>query len=427
MFRLAGFTCIVGMGWLWALAGCERSRPATTLPEAQRPVMKSEAQLAEERQERVAAGRVVAEPAAPRLAAEPQAVAPRSRLTEPLQPTDGAIQGEILIVNSRAISIPEVLYPVRERLGELRATESPDKFAETARQIILARTQQAVGALLIHAEAMANLPERQRTIIEDGVEREIQRRISREFGGSQARFEQHLAANDLATTQYRELLTRDLVAREYAREKLLPQITVRRDELLNHYRRNQARYSEEETRELWLIEAPFEAYLPPQTTWARAAETARARARLSATRDIRAAYEALEARPFEEVAREFSRGVHADLGGNWGEIGRPLQPPYDQVSAPIFTFATGQYSEPIQTERGWYIARCGQIKPAVRREFAEVQEEIREQLLEEKFQRLSAEYMMDLAERATISPLDKFVSAAVRRVLAEPSSQRRIE
>jgi hypothetical protein len=135
----------------------------------------------------------------------------------------------------------------------------------------------------------------------------------------------------------------------------------------------------------------------------------------------------LEARPFEEVAREFSRGVHADLGGNWGEIGRPLQPPYDQVSAPIFTFATGQYSEPIQTERGWYIARCGQIKPAVRREFAEVQEEIREQLLEEKFQRLSAEYMMDLAERATISPLDKFVSAAVRRVLAEPSSQRRIE
>jgi hypothetical protein len=266
MFRLAGFTCIVGMGWLWALAGCERSRPATTLPEAQRPVMKSEAQLAEERQERVAAGRVVAEPAAPRLAAEPQAV-PRARLTEPLQPTDGAIQGEILIVNSRAISIPEVLYPVRERLDELRATESPDKFAETARQIILARTQQAVGALLIHAEAMANLPERQRTIIEDGVEREIQRRISREFGDSQARFEQHLAAHELTTTQYRELLTRDLVAREYAREKLLPQITVRRDELLNHYRRNQTRYSEEEPRELGVSYAPCEANLPPQTPW----------------------------------------------------------------------------------------------------------------------------------------------------------------
>ena len=250
-------------------------------------------------------------------------------------------------------------------------------FQEAVPLLVRDRTQQAVGTLLIYAEATANLAEPQLNVIADGIEREVSARISREFGDSSARFERHLAERGLTLPQYRKLLERELVARQYTREKLMPQITVRRGELMSYYRRNLAEFSTAETRELWLIEAPFEAFLPPDTSWDRAAGSARAAAKLRAKRHIRTAYDALRDRPFDEVAREYSRGVHAAQGGAWGEIGRPLQSPYDVVSRPIFTFAQGQYGDPIETERGWYITRCGQITSAHEPTFSELQEEIR--------------------------------------------------
>jgi parvulin-like peptidyl-prolyl isomerase len=200
--------------------------------------------------------------------------------------------------------------------------------------------------------------------------------------------------------------------------------SISRNEIVSYYRLNQARYATEETRELALIEAPFEAFLPPDATWERATEAVRAQARLKASRHIRAAAEALAERPFADVAREYSRGVHAARGGDWGEITRPLQPPYDKLSKLIFEFQEGQVSEPLETELGWYIVRCSKITPGRNPGFTDFQEQIREALSEEKFQRLSGEYMNKLASKATMSSLDAFLNCAVRRVIQDEANSK---
>jgi len=209
-----------------------------------------------------------------------------------------------------------------------------------------------------------------------------------------------------------------MLVSSYTREMLMPQIHIRRDELLAYYRANEQRFGTPETREFRLIALPFAAFLPEGVSWERTGPAARAQARLRARRQAEAAYQALATRDFAEVAREYSRGVQARNGGSWGQIGQPLQPPYDELSRRVFELGEGQYSEPIETERGWYIVGCGRIVPATKRSFAEVQEELRAELENRRFAEVAGDYITKLAEKATISDLNAFISTAVARVLA---------
>jgi parvulin-like peptidyl-prolyl isomerase len=418
MKRRAWLWVVPCVALLWPGEGCRRGSGPAPPPDARRPVIKTEAELVAEREERIRTGQVVPT-SAPTLAAE-NASTSRPTILTPIQPTPGAIEAEILLVNDSVLTLPEVLYPLRERIAEARQSHTREGFLDALQRMLRTRVQQEVGAILIHKQAMAQLSEQQHKVVTEAIDREVQNRISREFGGSSARFGQHLAENGLTLERYRAALEREMVARQYTREKLEPQISVSRTELRTYFERNRARFATQETRELWMIEAPFEAFLPPVTPWGAAPPEVRAQAKVRAARYVRAAHEALAEKPFEDVAREYSRGVHAAQGGAWGEIGRPLQPPHDQTSKVVFQLAEGQYSEPMETEAGWYIVKCGRIKPAEEPSFAAAQEQIREELSERKFEKLSAEYMIRLAEHATVSSVDGFIRAGIRRVLEAP-------
>ncbi len=400
---------------VWLGGACQRANNNPPPPDARRPVIQSESELAAQRAERIRSGQVVPT-SAPTLASETTAASRPSPLV-PMQPERGAIEADILLVNDQVLTIQEVLYRLRDRIPEVQQSHTREGFLDAVQRMLRARIQQDVGSLLIHKQAMASLNDQQKKSVTEAIDKEVHDRISREFGGSSARFEQHLSEHGLSLDKYRAALERELVARQYTREKLEPQVTVSRSELLTYYHRNLAKMSTEETRELWMIEAPFDAFLPQNVTWMAAPAAVRAQAKVRAARHIRAAHEALANRPFEEVAREFSKGVHAAQGGAWGEIGRPLQGLYEQPSKQVFQLDEGKYGEPLETESGWYIVRCGKLTAAKQPTFAEAQDQIRAELLERKFDKLSADYMIRLAEDATISSLDGFIRAGIRRIL----------
>lgn len=407
---LCGVACILTA---WAAIGCRRAAEPMLPPDARRPALKTEAELAAERAARIEAGEIVPTTLPAATPVDRSKRVPRT--PPPLVPAPGAIQADILVVNDAIVTVPELLFSLRESLEELRRTRTPAGFREEARRLIRRAAQEEVGTRLIYAEAVGQLSEEHRKALDAAIDKELDNYRVVEYGGSQARLEAQLRRYDLTKEQLRLLLGRSLVVRQYTREKLLPQVQVGRHELLSYYRRNHGRFVTPETRELLIIELPFEKFLPEGMSWARATHTARAQAKLRAMRRAREAHEALAEQPFEEVARAYSLGLHADAGGSWGFIGRPLQPPYDAVSKLIFEFDEGQVSEPLETEAGWYLVKCGQVRPKHEQSFAEVQAQLRSELTERRFARLSTDYVLRLAERATISSFDTFIAAAVRR------------
>jgi len=398
-------------------AGC-RSEPrndnAAPGPLAQRPEIRSEAEFAAERAERIESGQVVVnEP--PTLATAAATEPATSRPSPPARPGPGAVRPDILLVDGEVLTVDEVLYALRDRVAELRGQRTRRGFLEELDRMVRVQVQQDVGLLLVYQRAAGELEERGKQALEEFLEREVATRIDYEFGGSRARFEAHLAQFGLSLTQYRDWIKHRMVAQQYVRERLLERVHLRHEELLRFYETHLDSFTKPETRELLMIEVPFERFLTEGTRWATATEDARAQARLRARRHVLLADEALQTKPFGDVAREFSLGRQAAAGGSWGEIGRPLQAPYTELSERVFSFTDGQRSEPIETPTGWYIVACGGIQPYERKTFEAVQDEIRRKLTDERFNTLAAEYIVDLAQRATISSLDEFIEAALRR------------
>lgn len=400
-------------------ASCRSASDSAPPPDVGRPVLRTEAELAAERERRIQGGEVVTA-AAPTFDSErPRGADPAPPAPPPLLASRDSISGDILLVNNSVLTVAEVLYQLRDQIAETRGTLTRPRFRERLESWVLEVAQQDIGVLLVYEKAMVGLDEARKEALAKTVERELDKIVNLDFGGSNARLTSHLTEHGLTLDKYRERIQRQLVVSSYSREIIAPRIHLRRDELLRRYRENQERYASPETRELMMIEAPFEKFLPEGTSWDRATPDQKARARLAAVRHIRAAAEALRSRPFEDVAREFSRGVHAESGGSWGMIGKPLQPPYEEATARIFRFSQGQTSEPIETVTGWCIVRCGEIQPAVQKSFQEVQETLREEVFRERFNKLASEYMLKLARDATISSMDHFVAAAVRKAMEE--------
>jgi parvulin-like peptidyl-prolyl isomerase len=405
---LAASFCIAVSG-----AGCRTAKPAAQPPpDVSRPKIKTTAELSGERERAIAAGEIV--PTTSPAIASVERPAPTSRAARPrLEPVAGAIEADVLLVDDAVITVPEVLYPIRNELKEQRKTRTRAGWLEEARRLIRRRLQEEIGTVLIYREARGQLKDEQKKTMDAVIDKEMKAQVAREFDGSEARLESHLKELGLTRQQVRDMLGRQMVVRQYSREKLMPQVHVRRDELLTFYKANLGRYQRDETRELLLIELPFARFLPTGMSWDAAGASERAQAKLRALRRAREAQAALAERPFAEVAQEYSLGLHTD--GSYGQLGRPLQAPYETVSKLIFEYEEGQTSEPIETEQGWYIVRCGKVETAAQQAFADVQDDIRKELEEQRFSKLSTDYILRLAGEATISPIEPFLNAAVER------------
>lgn len=412
--RFSTIAVWVGLGLLGA---CSHSDPEIApAPDARRPSLKSEAELAADRQARILSGAVTPGDT-PTVA--PEAGKAQSRPAAKPAAAEGGIRGDVLMVNQTTITVDEVLYALRSRLTEIRTKAPKTGAKELVEKLVRSQAQQDIGTALVYEEAMAKVEESQRKALERAVNKEIDLLAAREFEASSAKLSNHLERHGLTLEQFRGRLERIMVTRSYSQEMLLPRVTVRREDLFEAYRTNQEAYSTPATREMLVIEAPFQHFLPDDVSWRTASAQQKARARLSAVRHIREAHgELASGKPFAEVATSRSFGLAKEQGGSLGMIGKPLQAPLEDASKLVFGYNSGQFSEPIEMEDGWMIVGCGEVQIARTIAFEEAQEKIREDILQRRFEKLTTEYVLKLADKASILNLDAFVQTAARRALS---------
>lgn len=157
----------------------------------------------------------------------------------------------------------------------------------------------------------------------------------------------------------------------------------RTKELAEFYRRNKDRYRTEET----VRAAHIVKHVEKGVTEAEAKEAADK------------LYASLQAgSSFEKIADEQS-----DCPGNGGDLGYfsrgKMVKEFDDV---VFNLPVGQASEVFQTVFGFHIAKVLDRKPAGIRSFREVQDEIREQFVEQRRTKLLESYVDRLRESAVI-------------------------
>lgn len=160
---ILGALCLAGAA---GLLGCHHEQRRDTPPDARRPRIKTESELAQQRQERIDGGTVVAN-TSPVLEQPEQAESPRAQRQHlpPTRPGPGAIEADILIIDNNVLTSSEVLYLARHRIAELRAAHTPAGFRERLQTLIRRTTQQEIGTLLVYAEALSELAAKQNSKI----------------------------------------------------------------------------------------------------------------------------------------------------------------------------------------------------------------------------------------------------------------------
>lgn len=219
---------------------------------------------------------------------------------------------------------------------------------------------------------------RDRSLLEDGaVEKGLQDVIER-----------HGGPEEFAEAGLDEAQTRIDVETRLRVDRLIASTTSkarppRTKELAEFYRRNKDRFRTEET--------------------VRAAHIVKHVEKGVTEADAREAAEALYARlkagtSFEQVADEQS-----DCPGNGGDLGYfPRGKMVKDFEDVVFSLEVGKTSEVFQTVFGFHIAKLLERRPAGTRTFRDVQDEIRNELLEQRRTKLLEDFVDRLRESAVI-------------------------
>lgn len=356
-------TILIIAGWLW-LAGCRwpgaappdppagALPPPPALPGSPAPVVQP-------------AG--MTQPAAPPASRDPYAP-----LKDPM--TVVALVGDQPILSGDLLpTVDQMLQPYAGRIPE-------EQLQEQRLQLIKQLLERRIQFKLLYLDFLRTLPaDRRETALADIRKRaeeqfekeELPRLLERTDTENAAKLDAVLRryGSSLEATKrdyVEQLIARSMVGRKVDRN---PEIT--RQELLQYYQEHLDRYTHRARARWEQLTVRFDRFATREEAWRAIAEMGN---------------QVLRGAPLEAVARKHSQGVNASLGGyhDWTTQGSLRSEVLDQA---IFSLPIGQLSPILEDETGFHIVRVLEREEAGTTPFEKAQEEIRQQLRQEKIQR----------------------------------------
>ena len=224
-------------------------------------------------------------------------------------------------------------------------------------------------------------------VTDEEVETRLARIKKETFGGNQKTYEAELTRLGLTDDDAREQI-RDVIVQEKIFKEVTKDVEVTDEDVRTYYEDNEAQFSQPATRDVRhiLVKSKEKA----DTLYAQLNET-----------DAN----------FAALAKQHSEDEgSAAQGGKYPAVKGQGVPEFDEVA---FKLETGEISEPVKTQFGWHIIQAmGDVKEAKPTPLADVEESIRQQLLQEKqgeamrkwVDEMEAEYEDDIVYAAGFKP-----------------------
>lgn len=232
--------------------------------------------------------------------------------------------------------------------------------------------QRADRSFMLESLALQSPEASQTIILPERIDQAVQE-IAERYPNDED-FVQDLAQNGLTPDALRQALQRELLFDGVLQKVASRSITINDIDIQLYYEMNKERFAQPETRTVRHILITINDEYPENSR-----ENALQRIHKSAKQASHG-----NAKQFAKLARQYSECPTAMEGGRLGTV--PRGQLYPQLDAVLFTMASGQVSEPIESEIGFHVLLCEQIFPARTVSLTQAKPQIRT-LLQERAQR----------------------------------------
>jgi len=309
----------------------------------------------------------------------------------------------VLLINGDPLSVEDVLKWIRPELDRLADELPPDEYQVQMIELLQQELRERAESQLLYQVADRHLRPQERQRVEKFVDDRIQEIVTREHGGRQSRYEQHLRQQGIDPAEDRERIRREMLVLAYLQKEIRPKVAdPTRREIQQYYDEYCAEIQAAQKRSMGLIEIPIgdtDAVGYPLD------EPLTAQQAYQRCRQAQA--EINSGAPFGQVARKYSLGINAANGGNWGLVTRDgVRARWEPAVDALYRLNEGQTSSVIETPEACFLVKCTSIERPERKSFIELQKVLIERFRNHQFELEARELIAELYENADIQPQD---------------------
>jgi len=332
----------------------------------------------------------------------------------PTRPDEIVISGETITCEDVMISPIEedAAGPSLNDRLRARAREVPlEQFMAEARPLIQQRlNRNIIARIVLSKRARQELGEKADDTLDKMVEQDLRRFVLERHGGNEAEADAALQRRGMSRSAYRERRKRDFLAEYVTRSKFRRNRPVTYGEILAHYEKvRDQEFLREGVLQLRLIEievakVKLESSDEDPTTKAR-----------QLAEDLRKRIDA--GADFAALAQQYS---HDPLGAQGGLL-RPRNPdafaaPYDVLAAKAKEMKPGEVAGPIETPGRFFVMKVEDKQDRGYQPLAEVQDQVREEILRERDRVALRELEAEIAQQAAAADTTQFVDYCLERL-----------
>jgi len=297
-------------------------------------------------------------------------------------------RGEILerivaLVNNEVITLSELEEAGRRFFEELKKSSFP---AEREEKLSKAR-EEVLGQLIENKLLEQEIKSKKIEVPERDVDAAI-KEIMEQNRITENDLKRGLAKNGVTYSVYRQHIRENLGKMRLINREIKSKIVIKEEDLRKAYKENSKEYMEPLEVKVQQIFFPIPQGAAERENMSnrKEAEAIQARAR--------------KGEDFTELARNYSKGLEAGGGGVLGFFKpKELRPELEEV---VFKLKSGEITDPVRSMDGFHILRVLERKGGEPKPFVEVQNRIRDEMMQAEAERQFQEWMKALKAKAYI-------------------------
>jgi len=343
-----------------------------------------------------------------KAALTPAEIQQRTLAQKPDRPDRLIVCGETITWEDAIASLPEESTTppsLKEKLEKSAKETLLRQFIEMQGLAVQQRLNSRISSIVLSKRAETDLGKKMDDKLDQYADQELRRFVLEEHGGNGAEADDALQKMGMTRVAYKQWKKKQILAKYLVESKYTRDSPITYGDLVSRY---------EQTKDKQFLRERVLQFRLLDIDVAKVAREHPNEDPLQRAKDLRKRIDAGE--DFGELAKRYSHGLRSEQGGLWPPRDpNSLAEPFDVLAKRARSMEVGQVAGPIEAPGHFFVMKVEQKQERGYRPLSEVQEEVRKDILEQRWREASNALDAEIVRQASVADTSRFVIYCLER------------